>query len=223
MLVIINNVFISVWQLVCGTIFMFCLYTISLIINIRIKKGEYGLTSGRFKLCFIAALFGVCCNMVDYVLRNTKVTDNVWIAKIVLLFVILYKIYSLSDSGNPLWVTGDEWEQNENPFDTTVGMSFSIMIAYMLPMGAAIFMAIVMSFVSSVINIEKYKFIRILPMSIINTIEIVLVTILVKVSYRFDFIFAVLSIATLGAIFNIVFAALNDIVFDYFTGDKYFQ
>ncbi len=67
------NYYVDVSHLMCGILLMLSIYTLSLFLNIRIKKGKYGVTSGRFKLCFIAAIIGLGFNMLDYYLTCAPV------------------------------------------------------------------------------------------------------------------------------------------------------
>lgn len=196
------------------------LYIISIIFNIRITKGEYGLTSGTFKLYCLAVSFGVICNVIEFIIQYFDMDLNVKMSKLAGCIFVLWKIYSLKNSGEPDWDTGDEPEE---PFSTTIGATLCIMVSYTFPTSAAIAFAITLAIVRNITGIEKYKLIRIVPVSILNMIEIIVGTILVRLAYKCSFFLAIILISLITLFFNIIISAVNDIILDLVTKGRFLQ
>lgn len=209
--------------LLLGFLIMFSLHVLAIMINILITKGKEGLTSGRFKLYGIAAFFGVLCNIVEFIFQYSIKYNFICLIEIIAGLWVLYKIYSLKNSGEPSWYTGDEMEETPNPFCSTVGATFCIMVSYTFPTVAAIGMAIIFALAQSLTEIDKYKFIRIVPMSVINILEIITASILVRLAYKCSILKALFLISVIGLIFNILMGALNDYIFDRITKGKFLQ
>ena len=117
----IENIERIEWDIILwGAIFIFPIYLLTIILNIRITKGEFGITPGRFKAYCIAALFGVISNFADRLVYLYKVDWEISpVIKVVASFWVLYKLWKLSRYGDPRWHTGDEDSENKDPFSTT--------------------------------------------------------------------------------------------------------
>lgn len=211
----------------CGSIIMICVYILTIMINIRITQGEFGITQGRFKAYCIASLFGVLCNASELLIYKLKINDNEWIyiIEVIGLVYVSFKLWCLKNSGDPRWYMGDEdnANANEDPFSTTIGVSFCIMIAYTFPWWAAALFGIEVTMMQGLCELEHYKYKRVFPLIIINSTEIILASFIVKRVYEFDYFKALFIIAIVGLVFNILLVAINGIILDYITKDKYRQ
>lgn len=206
-----------------GSIIMICVYALTILINIRITQGEVGITQGRFKAYCIAVLFGVICNASELLIYKLKINDNEWIyiIEVIGLVYVLFKLWCLKNSGDPRWYMGDEDNANEDPFSTTIGVSFCIMIAYTFPWWSAGLFGIEVTMMQGLYELERYKYKRVIPLVIINLTEIILASFIVKRAYEFDYFKALFIIAIVGLVFNLLLVVINGIILDYITKDKY--
>lgn len=62
-----------------GSIIMISVYALTIMINIRITQGEFGITQGRFKAYCIAAFLGVACNASELLIYKLNINDNEWL------------------------------------------------------------------------------------------------------------------------------------------------
>lgn len=219
----IENIERIEWDIILlGAIFIFTIYLLTIILNIRITKGEFGITSGRFKAYCIAALFGVISNFADRLVYLYKVNWRISpVIKVVALIWVLCKLWKLSRYGDPRWYTGDEDSENKDPFSTTIGVSFCIMLAYTAPMAIAVSWGIIITLVQGLFELETYEYKRVIPMIMINLLEIVLSTCVSQWAYRLQFWTSIYVIALVGVICNIFLIAVNGRILDYITNDKY--
>lgn len=208
-----------------GSIIMISVYALTIMINIRITQGEFGITQGRFKAYCIAAFFGVACNASELLIYKLNINDNEWlyIIEVIGLFYVPFKLWRLKNSGDPGWYVEDEDNANEDPFSATIGVSFCIMIAYTFPWWAAALFGMEVTMMQGLCELEHYKYKRVFPLIIINSTEIILASFIVKKVYEFDYFKALFIIAIVGLVFNILLVAINGIILDYITKDKYRQ
>lgn len=211
-----------------GILFLFITYMLSIIINIRLVKGEYGFLPATFKLYSFAVIVSVLCNLIDVVCIKNDVTDEIFWIKLILMALTLFKILSLKNSGDPSWAA-DYKDVNaveldpEMPFTSTEGMSFCIMVAYTFPIVFAIIVIWMIMFIQGLCNLGKYKLKRVFALWAIAAIETAIASCLVRLSYNLDILKALFCVALIGMVFNIVLGSLNEIVLDHVTGDIFLQ
>lgn len=104
-----------------------------------------------------------------------------------------------------------------------VYVSFCIMITYTFPWWAAILWGTEVTLMQGLFELKCYKYSRVIPLIIINSIEIIFASFIVRSAYRFDYCKALFIIAMVGLIFNLLLVAINGIILDYITKDKYRQ
>lgn len=75
--------------------------------------------------------------------------------------------------------------------------------------------------VQGLFELETYEYKRVIPMIMINLLEIVLSTCVSQWAYRLQFWTSICVIALVGVIFNIFLVAVNERILDYVTNDKY--
>lgn len=214
---IVNNL----EEIMLGSIFMFAFYMISIIVTMSINYKDDSLPKGRFRILLGGAFVGLICNVCDYLLYISNIdSDFFWLIKVFFIAGSLWKLYELNRSGDPSWETMDTYQQEDGCY-STIGFSFLIILAYTLPVALSILIVIICSIINTINNIDKYKWQRVIPISIIGSSEIVIASFLVKKAYGLPILWAIFVIAFIGALFNILFNALNDLIFDMFFGDKY--
>ncbi len=212
---------------ICGMILLLG-YIISIYLNIVIVKGEYGCLPGTFKLYSLAVVVSVLCNFVDVICIKNKIVGEFFFIKVLLVGFTLFKIYSLKNSGDPRWVAdykdiySGELDPNV-PFSSTEGMAFCILVAYTFPTIAAIIAIVVISLIQGLYEIEKYKFKRSVVLTIIASVETLIASGLVKLSYGCDTLKAIFFIALIGMVFNILLGTLNGKILDLIAGDRFLR
>lgn len=200
---------------------MISVYFLSIILSIRIQDGEDSLNIPKIRTCFVTAIFGMSFNVIDFIVKDLKniSKNNIVYLEVFFILCAIYKIYGCK--GNLLWDPDDEYEETGNPFKSTIGMSICILSSYTFPIKVLIGVTVVITLANSVMNINKYKISRFVPICILNIIEIKIASCLVELSYNFPFSRAILAISLIGLIFNIIISSINDIVFDRITGDRF--
>ena len=96
-------------------------------------------------------------------------------------------------------------------------------MSYTFPTVAAIMMAIIIAIFQTISQIEKYKFLRIIPLSILNTIEIIIASFLVRLVYCCAFFESLFLIPLIGLFFNILLVVMNDYIIDIVTKKQFLQ
>ena len=203
-----------------------CLHIMVIILSILITKGEYGLTRGRFKIYCIVVFLCVLCNFVEIVLMYFELFDFIQPIKGICFIggiFIIFKIQSFINNGDPCWYTGDEFEENVNTFSGTVGSVFCIMISYMLTTCVLIKIAVIISIFQTVLENDKYKFSRVVPLSIINIVEIIVASKLIGWAYEFSFVISIFYVLLIGLIANILLPTINDDILDWITKGKFLK
>lgn len=217
---------IDIESVVIGVVFLLAGYTISIICNILLVKGNLGFLPGTIKLYSIAVIICVLCNSIDVICVQYNITDCFYIFKVLLVLVVLYKICTLKNSGDPRWVADykdiylGELDP-KMPFSSTEGMSFCIMVAYTFPTIAAMIVMAGITVVQGLCEIEKYKFKRTGILCIMVEAEVLFSTWLVHLSYSCDILKALFCVALIGMVFNIILGSINGKLLDFLTGDRY--
>lgn len=109
------------------------------------------------------------------------------------------------------------------PFSSTEGMAFCIFVAYTFPIPAAIIVMVLVSLIQGLCEIEKYRFKRSVVLAIIASVETLVASWLVKLSYGCDTLKAIFLIALIGMIFNILLGTLNGKILASITGDRFLR
>ncbi|MCR4803912.1 MAG: hypothetical protein K5895_13110 [Lachnospiraceae bacterium] len=214
--------------IVFGIVILVVTYTLSIIINIWLVKGEYGFLPGTFKLYCLAVIVSVICNSLDVICIKYNISADLTLVKFILIALTLIRIVSLKSSGDPSLaadfkdVYAGELDP-EVPFSSTEGMSFCVMVAYTFPIVLAIIVICVITLIQGVCNIEKYKFKRTYVLCAMAGIETMIASWLVILSYNLEILKALFFVALIGMFFNIVLGSLNGLLLDYVTGDYFLQ
>lgn len=200
----------------------------SIIINIRLVKGEFGFLPGTIKLYSMAVIASVLCNSIDVICIKYNIAADLTLPKLMLTAITLFRIRSLKNSGDPRWaadfkdVYASELDP-DIPFTSTEGMSFCIMVAYTFPTVLAIIVICMVMIIQGIRNIEKYKFERTFVLCVMAGIETIIASQLVIRSCDLDVLKALFFVALIGMFFNIVLGSLNGLFLDFVTGDYFLK
>lgn len=234
---------INLSEIIIGFCLLFFFYILSIYLNLLIVKKNENILPGTFKLYSFAVFVSVICNLLGVILVKYNISSSIInfdfikifdcinffdLLKIAILVLALYIINSLKNSGDPRYVA-DYKDINSGeldpdmPFSSTLGMSFCIMVSYTFPFWLAMIVMFWILFVQGLFKLEKYKLRRVVVLIVMVGIETAIATHLVRLSYKLNLLLALLSVAFIGMIFNIVLGSLNEIVLDRVAGDYFSQ
>ena len=220
---------INLSEIILGFCSLFFFYILSIYLNLLIVKKNENILPGTFKLYSFAVFASVICNLLGVILVKYNISFSIIdVIKSGFLVLVLYIINFLKNSGDPRYVA-DYKDINSGeldpdmPFSSTLGMSFCIMVSYTFPFWLAMIVMFWILFVQGLFKLEKYILRRVVVLIVMVGIETAIATHLVRLSYKLNLLLALLSVAFIGMIFNIVLGSLNEIVLDRVAGDYFSQ
>lgn len=211
-----------------GFVFLMSTYMGSIILNIVLVKGKSGILPGTFKLYSFAVIVSALCNSIDVVFIKNNIQINWIVIKYFLIGCAFIVIEILKSRGDPRYVadfkdiSAGELDPGI-PFTSTEGMSLCIMVAYTFPIVAAIIVICVIMIIQGLYNLEKYEFKRTIALCLISVIETIIASWLVRLSYNFDILRALIYVALIGVFFNVALGSANGLLLDYVTKDYFLK